>query len=508
MSIQTSIRKPLVAAVLGALVAAIPLSTLLARQAPVRDVAPASSVATALAAPVAADALPAAVAAPLPRTGVQLPDFSALVERYGPAVVNIQVKSTVKTAAGLQLPPGMSQDDPFFRFFQGDPRQQRDTPTRGEGSGFIVDANGIVLTNAHVVQDAKEVTVKLTDKREFVAKVLGSDEKSDVAVLKIDARNLPTVRLGDPSKVKVGEWVVAIGAPFGFENSVTQGIVSAKGRVLPDGSYVPFLQTDVAINPANSGGPLFNLDGEVIGINSQIYSRSGGYQGLSFAIPIEVAQRVAQQILATGKVRHARLGVSVQEVNQTLAEAFKLDKPAGALVAEVVKGGAAEHAGLQSGDVVLAVNGHPVMMSGDLPAMVGLAQPGEVIELQVWRLGARKTLQARLDDSEQRAVQAAGAAAAAAPRSPEPSGRLGLALRALLADEKRATGLTSGLVVEGVSGAAARAGVKAGDLLLAIDGRPVNSAEQANAAVAPSDTAAALLVQRGASKLYVALRLE
>ena len=246
MSIQTHIRKPLVAAVLGALVAAVPLSTLLARGAPVvRDVTPVSAVAALAAAPT-----PAAVAAPIPRTGVQLPDFSALVERYGPAVVNIQVKAMVKTNGGLQLPPGMSQDDPLFRFFQGqgDPRQQRETPTRGEGSGFIVDANGIVLTNAHVLQDAKEVMVKLTDKREFIAKVLGSDAKSDVAVLKIEAKNLPTVRLGDPSKVKVGEWVVAIGAPFGFENSVTQGIVSAKGRVLPDGSYV----LDFATNRAGS----------------------------------------------------------------------------------------------------------------------------------------------------------------------------------------------------------------------------------------------------------------
>jgi serine protease Do len=462
-----------------------------------------------------------------------LPDMAAIAARFAPTVVNVSVTGSrkVSTADDSAADPGSEPDGSpgsddadamrdFLRNFQqrfgGLPPQVK-LPVRGEGTGLIVRADGLILTNAHVVANADEVLVKLSDRREYRAKVLGSDKVTDIAVLKIEAGALPFAGLPalgsalsrTPASIpRVGEWVLAIGSPFGFESTVTAGVVSAARRSLPGNGWVSFIQTDAAINPGNSGGPLINMSGEVIGINSQIYSQSGGYQGLSFAIPIEVAQRVAQQILATGKVRHARLGVSVQEVNQTLAEAFKLDKPAGALVAEVVKGGAAEHAGLQSGDVVLAVNGHPVMMSGDLPAMVGLAQPGEVIELQVWRLGARKTLQARLDDSEQRAVQAAGAAAAAAPRSPEPSGRLGLALRALLADEKRATGLTSGLVVEGVSGAAARAGVKAGDLLLAIDGRPVNSAEQANAAVAPSDRAAALLVQRGASKLYVALRLE
>ncbi len=501
MSIQTSIRKPLVAAVLGALVAAIPLSTLLARQAPVRDVAPASSVATALAAPVAADALPAAVAAPLPRTGVQLPDFSALVERYGPAVVNIQVKSTVKTAAGLQLPPGMSQDDPFFRFFQGDPRQQRDTPTRGEGSGFIVDANGIVLTNAHVVQDAKEVTVKLTDKREFVAKVLGSDEKSDVAVLKIDARNLPTVRLGDPSKVKVGEWVVAIGAPFGFENSVTQGIVSAKGRVLPDGSYVPFLQTDVAINPGNSGGPLFNLDGEVIGINSQIYSRSGGYQGVSFSIPMDVAMNVADQLRDRGHVSRARLGVTIQSLDQGLAQSFGLDTAKGALVASVEKDSPADKAGIEAGDIILSVGGQPIADSSELPVKIASRQPGSKVDVEVWRKSRKQSLSVKLGE-----MDAPRTAATQGDQGAE-SGRLGLAVRPLNGDEQRELETQGGLLVQQVGGAAAEAGIQPGDVVLSANGQPVRSVEDLKGIVAKSQNHIALLMQRGDTRLFVPVEL-
>ena len=474
-------------------------------------------------------AIPGAVLA----QATTLPDMAAIAARFAPTVVNISVTGSRKVSTAQDSPsdpgaeadgaPGADDTDAmrdFLRNFQqrfgGLPPQVK-LPVRGEGSGLIVQADGLILTNAHVVANAEEVLVKLSDRREFRAKVLGSDKVTDIAVLKIEAAGLPFAALTAlgtalsraPARIpRMGDWVLAIGSPFGFESTATAGVVSAARRSLPGNGWVSFIQTDAAINPGNSGGPLINMSGEVIGINSQIYSQSGGYQGLSFAIPIEVAQRVAQQIVATGKVRHARLGVSVQEVNQTLAEAFKLDKPAGALVAEVVKGGAAEHAGLRSGDIVLAVNGHPVVMSGDLPAMVGLAQPGEVIELLVWRLGGRKTLQARLDDSEQGVARAPGAAPAAARQSPAPSGRLGLALRALRPDEERATGLSEGLVVEGASGASARAGMKAGDLLLAIDGRPVTSVEQANAAVAPSDKSAALLVQRGASKLYVALRLD
>src|SRR5690606_29981909 len=309
-------------------------------------------------------AVPATVAtapAIAPAAPVAMSDFSQIVQRYGPAVVNISV-SGMKKVADAEV-PGLDPNDPFYEFFKrfqgpngGGPREMA---VRGEGSGFIVDPNGVILTNAHVVRDAKDVTVKLTDRREFRAKVLGSDPKTDVAVLKIDAKNLPVVPLGSARDLKVGEWVLAIGSPFGFENSVTAGVVSAKGRSLPDDGFVPFIQTDVAVNPGNSGGPLFNTRGEVVGINSQIFSRTGGYQGLSFAIPIDVAPRVRDQIAATGKVSHARLGVSIQEVNQTLADSFKLDKPEGALVANVEKGGPADKAGLQPGDVIRKVNGTP-----------------------------------------------------------------------------------------------------------------------------------------------------
>ena len=378
-------------------------------------------------------------------------------------------------------------------------------------------ADGLILTNAHVVADADDVLVRLNDRREFRAKVLGSDKLTDIALLKIDATKLPASTLASPQSstgpqagvqpIRVGEWVLAIGSPFGFESTVTVGVVSAARRSLPGNGWVSFILTDAAINPGNSGGPLINTRGEVIGINSQIYSQTGGYQGLSFAIPIEVAQRIALDILATGKVRHARLGVSVQEVNQTLAEAFKLDKPAGALVTDVSKGSAAERAGLVSGDVILAANGRAVDMSGDLPATVGLAQPGDAIELEVWHLGTRVTRRARLDDANKRVTGPAAAASAAS--SPKvPTGRLGLSLRPLQPDEIRESGITAGLVVEGVSGASARAGLQVGDLLVAIDGRPVTSAEQAAGLVARSDKAAALLVQRGGTKLYVALRLE
>ena len=378
-------------------------------------------------------------------------------------------------------------------------------------------ADSLILTNAHVVADADEVLVRLSDRHEFRAKRLGSDKLTDIAVLKIDATKLPAATLASPQSstgtqtgvqpIRVGEWVLAIGSPFGFESTVTVGVVSAARRSLPGNGWVSFIQTDAAINPGNSGGPLINTRGEVIGINSQIYSQTGGYQGLSFAIPIEVAQRIALEILATGKVRHARLGVSVQEVNQTLAEAFKLDKPAGALVTDVSKGSAAERAGLVSGDVILAANGRAVDMSGDLPATVGLAQPGDAIELEVWHLGTRVTRRARLDDANKRITGPAAAASAAS--SPKvPTGRLGLSLRPLQPDEIRESGITAGLVVEGVSGASARAGLQVGDLLVAIDGRPVTSAEQAAGLVARSDKAAALLVQRGGTKLYVALRLE
>lgn len=448
-----------------------------------------------------------AVAAPT----VTMPDFSTITARNGPAVVNISVTGTMKTSMeGVAGIPGMDPDDPmfeFFRRFQGQmgPRgkqpQQREMPVRGQGSGFIVSADGIILTNAHVVKDAKEVTVKLTDRREFRAKVLGSDEKTDIAVLKIDAKNLPTLSLGNTKELKPGEWVLAIGSPFGFENTVTAGVVSAKGRSLPDDSYVPFIQTDVAINPGNSGGPLINTRGEVVGINSQIYSRSGGYQGVSFAIPIDVAIQVKDQIVATGRASHARLGVAVQEVNQTFADSFKLDKPEGALVSNVEKGGPADQAGLRSGDVIRKVDGEPIVASGDLPAVIGQKKPGTKVTLDVWRQGARQELSARLGDASEKANSVAKNDERAG------GGKLGLALRPLQPQEKREAAVESGLLIEDAGGAAALAGVQAGDVLLAINGTPAKSVEQVREVVNKADKSIALLIQRDGDRIFVPVRI-
>ena len=447
-------------------------------------------------------------------TPVALPDFSRITERHGPAVVNISVTGTTKVSGESPLAQGDDDSDslagdPFFEFFrrfqQGPGRQgrggQQEVPTRGQGSGFIVSSDGIILTNAHVVRDAREVTVKLTDRREFRAKVLGADPRTDVAVLRIAASNLPVVTLGKTSDLKVGEWVLAIGSPFGFENTVTAGVVSAKGRSLPDDSTVPFIQTDVAVNPGNSGGPLFNARGEVVGINSQIYTRSGGYQGVSFAIPIDIAVRIQKQIVAHGKVEHARLGVAVQEVNQTFADSFKLDKPEGALVSTVEKGSPAEKAGLQSGDVIRKVNGQPIVSSGDLSALIGLAAPGDTVKLDIWRQGAAKSLTARLANADEKFAQTAS-------RKDSPSqGKLGLALRPLQPEERQEAGIDSGLVVQQASGPAALAGVQPGDVLIAINGTPVRNIEQVRSVVAKADKSVALLIQRGDSKIFVPVNL-
>ncbi|MDF2464852.1 MAG: DegQ family serine endoprotease [Ramlibacter sp.] len=451
-------------------------------------------------------AAPAAVAAPAPvapaLAAATLPDFPRITERYGPAVVNISVSGTRK-ATGID-PEGATDPFELFRRFQQGPGRAvpRDVPVRGMGSGFIISADGIILTNAHVVKDASEVTVKLTDRREYRAKVLGTDAKTDVAVLKIEARNLPVVTLGNSKDLRPGEWVLAIGSPFGFENTVTAGVVSAKGRSLPDDSAVPFIQTDVAVNPGNSGGPLFNGRGEVIGMNSQIYSRSGGYQGVSFAIPIDVATRIKDQIVATGTVQHARLGVTVQEVNQALADSFKLDRPEGALVASVEKGSPAEKAGLQPGDVIRKANGQPIIASGDLPAMVSLSRPGERLQMEVWRQGRKVDLSAQLANASEKVAKAEPREQAAAA-----GGKLGLALRPLQEGEKRQSGIKEGLLVEDVSGAAARAGVEPGDVVLAINGTPAKTVEQARSAIAKSEKSVALLIQRGDEKIFVPVRI-
>ena len=465
-------------------------------------------VPAAVLAPATTAVQPVTTAASTP-VGMALPDFTSIVSRMGPAVVNIQVVGTTKTS--LTRGPGgqqLDEDDPFFEFFrrfQGpqNPRgQQRDRPVFGAGSGFIVSPDGVILTNAHVVRDAKQVTVKLQDRREYRATVLGSDPKTDVAVLKIDARNLPVVPIGNSKELKVGEWVLAIGSPFGLDSTVTAGVVSAKGRSLEGDSAVPFIQTDVAVNPGNSGGPLFNTRGEVVGINSQIYSQTGGYQGLSFAIPIDVANRIKEQLVATGSVRHAKLGVTVQEVNQGFADSFKLESPEGALVSNVEKGGPADKAGLKSGDVIRKLDGQPIVASGDLPAMLSLAKPGQQIAMDVWRDGKIVRIGARLGDASEKAAPEERAAVASNGGS-----KLGLALRPLAPVEKQESGLASGLVVEDADGPAATAGVQAGDVLLSINGRSVGSIDQVREAVGKSSKSVALLVQRGSDKIFIPVRI-
>jgi serine protease Do len=370
---------------------------------------------------------------------------------------------------------------------------------RGEGSGFIVSADGVILTNAHVVDGAERVTVKLTDRREFEARVLGADEKSDVAVLKIEAADLPFVKVGDPSSLEVGEWVVAIGAPFGFENSVTAGIVSAKGRTLPDDGYVPFIQSDVAVNPGNSGGPLFNLRGEVVGINSQIYSRSGGYQGVSFAIPIDVAMDVGRQLQANGHVTRGRLGVGIQEVDQALAKSFGLDRPRGALVASVEQGGPAAEAGVQEGDVILSFDGRAIDSAGALPATVAAVKPGQKVDVEVWRDRVSRKLSVKLGGAETAEVVADNGVPA--------RGRLGLSVRPAQPGEGGDADSARGLVVEEATGPAAAAGIQPGDVVLSANGRPVRNVEELRAIVKDAKDLVALLVQRGSSRIFVPVEL-
>lgn len=432
-------------------------------------------------------------------------DFSGIVERYGPAVVNISVTARAQRT-NAQLPPGVDPDDPMFEFFKRFgpqfqmPQPDRPQLLRGLGSGFIVSPDGLILTNAHVVDGAQEVVVKLTDRREFKAKVLGTDKQTDVAVIKIDAKDLPTVQLGDSSQVRVGEPVVAIGSPYGFENTVTAGIVSAKSRSLPDDTYVPFIQTDVAVNPGNSGGPLFNQRGEVIGINSQIYSQTGGYQGLSFAIPIDVASKVQQQLVAHGKVTRGRLGIGVQEVNQALAQSFGLAKPSGALVNTVEPGGPAAKAGLKPGDVIVQIGDTVVDRSGDLPEHVADIKPGTSTSLKIVRAGKPMTLPVTVGTASDTVV-------AQKDDRAQPGGKLGLAVRPLSPAEQRQSGIASGLVVEDVSGPAARVGIQPGDVILAFNGTPINSAEQLRTLVGKAGKNVALLVQRDDTQLFVPIDL-
>ena len=384
----------------------------------------------------------------------------------------------------------------FFGPFPNMPQQQM--PQASQGSGFIIKADGYILTNAHVVAGAQDVTVKLTDKREFKAKVVGADPRTDVALIKVDAKDLPTVNVGDPSRVKVGQWVAAIGSPFGFENSISAGIVSAKGRSLPDETYVPFIQTDVAVNPGNSGGPLFNLGGEVVGINSQIYSRTGGYMGLSFAIPIDIAMDVANQLQGHGKVTRGRIGVQIQELSADLAKSFGLKEPKGALVSSVEKDGPADKAGFKTGDVILEFNGKSVSDSRELPLVVGAVKPGSESTAKIWREGKEQTLRVTVGELQPEKVAAAAGA-------PAETGKLGLAVQDLTPQQRQQLEVKGGVLVGGVGGPAARAGIQEGDVVIAINGEQVDSVKQFKGLVdkAPNGKPVALLIQRGEARLYV-----
>lgn len=449
-----------------------------------------------------------------------LPDFVDLVEKQGPAVVNISTTQLVRGNGRGAQPFPFDENDPMFDFFRrfvprqpgipGHPAVPRDFESRSLGSGFVVSAEGYILTNAHVVEAADEILVRLTDKREFKAKVIGADKRTDVALIKIEATGLPTVRLGDPNGLKVGEWVVAIGSPFGFDNSVTAGIVSAKGRSLPQENFVPFIQTDVAINPGNSGGPLFNLKGEVVGINSQIYSRSGGFMGISFAIPIDVAMDIQGQLRSTGKVSRGRIGVVIQEVTQELAESFGLSKAQGAAVNAVEKGGPAEKAGIEPGDVILKYDGKTVISSSDLPRVVGSTRPGTKVPVQVWRKGASKDLTVVIGEIPDEKL------VAKSPKNAKPAdasaNRLGLVVSELSAEQKRELKVGGGLLIEDIRGNAARADLRPGDIILALISRgastEIKNVEQFNKLLSQFDKTAnvTLLVRRGEMQTFITIK--
>lgn len=441
----------------------------------------------------------------------ELPDFTQLVEHQGPAVVNISTKQAVQRSALPQI-PGVDDEElrEFFRRFM--PRRPPVEPgprseTRSLGSGFIISEDGYILTNAHVIEGADEIDVRFTDKRELKARVIGSDKRTDVALIKVDAKGLSFVKFGDPARLKVGEWVVAIGAPFGFENTVTAGIVSAKGRSLPEENLVPFIQTDVAINPGNSGGPLFNMRGEVVGINSQIYSRTGGFMGLSFAIPIDVALDVQKQLRAKGRVSRGRIGVAIQEVTKDLATSFGLEEPRGALVNSVEKGSPASRSGIESTDIILSFNGKPVESSVDLPRIVGATPPGSKVPLEVWRKGALMRLTITVGELKEERV--AGAEAPPAAKPPEvAANRLGIVVSELSADQSRELGLKHGLVVTDVR-PEARVEVQSGDvlLMLAHAGKQtrLESVKQLNTLLngLAKDAVITLQVRRGGATAFV-----
>jgi serine protease Do len=505
---------------------------------------------------------PAPAVTPVAAPGVNLPDFTTLVDKVGPSVVNIRTTTRVSSSNDLRgLPPGMDEGDmsEFFRRFFGIPmpgspgtpgsprggggggsggnggnggnggsggdqggdsgsgRGNRSAPqdspdnqdnseqSSGVGSGFIMSADGYVMTNAHVVDDADTIYVTLTDKREFKAKLVGVDERTDVAVVKIQANSLPAITIGDSNKVRVGEWVLAIGSPFGLDNTVTAGIVSAKGR--DTGDYLPFIQTDVAVNPGNSGGPLINMAGEVIGINSQIYSRTGGFMGISFAIPIDEAMRVADQLKTSGKVTRGRIAVAIGEVTKEVADSLGLPKAQGALVSSVEAGGPADKAGIQPGDIILKYNGHDVSTATDLPRMVGDTKPGAKATITVWRKGESRDLPITIAEMQPDKVAKAEAKKTTPPKE-RASNTLGIAVSEIPADQKKALKLTNGVMVDAVEGPAARAGFQKGDIILRIGDTDITSAKQFDAVAQNVDPSkmVAVLVRRGDNTQFVPLR--
>ncbi len=440
---------------------------------------------------------------------VDLPDFSALVEKQGAAVVNVSTSQSSRGTQNLQGLEGDVFNEFLRRFGQSLPR---DEETQSLGSGFIISADGYILTNAHVIEGADKITVRLTDKREFKAKLIGFDKRTDVALLKIEATGLPKITVGDANGLKVGEWVLAIGSPFGLENSVTAGIVSAKGRALSQENFVPFIQTDVAINPGNSGGPLFNLRGEVVGINSQIYSRSGGYMGLSFAIPIDVAMNVVGQLRSTGRVTRGRIGVIIQELTRELADSFKLEKLTGALISGVERGGPADKAGILPSDVILMFNGKVVNVASDLPRMVAGAQPGQKVLVKLWRAGEMREVTLTVGElaSERRSRQTSRRDRATPDVATDNNERLGLSLAELTDDQKHSLHLESGLLVEESRGAAARSEIRRGDVILAIANVSIRSIAQLNDLLQaiPKGKNVALLVKRGDTASFVVVKLD
>ncbi len=444
-----------------------------------------------------------------------LPDFTVLAEMQGPAVVNISITQVMKSRGNGRSFPGMPYDKNLEEFFKrfgipgfpGKPGQGgKEYKSESLGSGFIISHDGYILTNAHVVNEADEVIVKLSDKREYKAKIIGSDKRTDVALIKIEAKNLPKVSIGDPSKLKVGEWVAAIGSPYGLENTMTAGIVSAKGRALPQENYVPFIQTDVAINPGNSGGPLFNLDGEVVGINSQIYSRSGGSMGLSFSIPIDVAINVSDQLKSSGKVTRGWLGVAIQELTKELAESFGMKDTKGALIAGVEKSSAAEKGGLEVGDVITKFNGIAINRSSDLPRVVGATKPSTSVAVDILRKGKEKKLRLSVGEMPSDGIEVA-------QNNKDPvsakANKIGLVLQALTPKQKQKMNGKNGLLVIESDGTAALAGIRRGDVILGLNNSETQSVSQFNQqinAIAAGKTVA-VLVQRGENTLYVPIKV-